>query len=147
MPVTGSANEPGSAGYRPDEVEMEMEARRPRVITVAFWLLIAAPVLWLPVLGDGDPADMQSVGLILSLYLWFAVRVRHSRWKARIAVTATAVWLIVVLGARARGFTAPEYPYGRVDALLDVIAVLSSAIGVALLHGHRGNAFFRRRPR
>ena len=147
--MTGSANEPGSAGYRPDEVEVEVEVetRRPQVITVAFWLLIAAPVLWLPVLGDGDPADIQSVGLILSVYLWFTVRVRHSRWKARIAVTATTVWLIAVLGARAWGFTAPEYPYGQVGAVLDLLAVLLSAIGVALLHGHRGNAYFRRRPR
>jgi hypothetical protein len=90
---------------------------------------------------------MQAVGLILSLYPWFTVRVRHSRWKARITVTASAGWLIAVLGARAWGFTAPEYPYGQVGAVLDVIAVLLSAIGMALLHGHRGNAYFRRRPR
>jgi hypothetical protein len=142
--VTGSPNEQGAAESQPEE---EVYARRPRVVTVAFWLLIAAAVLWMPIIGGGDPAEMQTDTQILVVYVVFAVRARRSRWKSRIAVTAAAVWLIVVLGSRAQGLSAPEYPYGRVDAVLDVIAVLLAATGVALFYGHRGNAYFRRRPR
>lgn len=142
--MTGSGNEQGAAESLP---EKEVDTPRPRVITVAFWLLIASAVLWTPIIGAGDPAGMQTAPQILGVYLVFAWRARRSRWKARIAVTAAAVWLVVVVGSQAQDFTAPEYLYGRVDAVLDVIAVLFAATGVALLHGPRGNAYFRRRPR
>ncbi|WP_405616038.1 hypothetical protein [Streptomyces sp. NBC_00076] len=144
--MTGSPNEEGAAEFLPEE-EMEADARRPRVITVAFWLLIAAAVLWMPVAGGGDPAAGQTETQILAVYLVFAVRIRRSRWKARIAVTAAAVWLLVVLGSRAQGFTAPESPYGREYAVLDSMAVVLAATGVALLYGRHGTAYFRRRPR
>ncbi|MYT10667.1 MULTISPECIES: hypothetical protein [Streptomyces] len=144
--MTGSPNDQGAAESLPEE-EREGDARRPRVITMAFWLLIAATVLWMSVVGGGDPAGIQPDTQILTVYLVFAVRIRRSRWKARVAVTAAAVWLCVVLGARARGFTAPEYPYGREYAMLDIMAVFLAGTGVALLYGRRGNTYFRRRPR
>lgn len=109
-------------------------------------LLISSAVLWLPVTGSLDPARGQTAAWILVAHVVFAVRARRNRWKARIAVTATAIALLVALGPLAQGFTSPEYPYGVEYAVMDIVAVVLSATGVALLYGHRGNAYFRRRP-
>ncbi|KUN24117.1 hypothetical protein AQJ23_21255 [Streptomyces antibioticus] len=146
--MTGSPNGRGGEGCLPVEEEgVEMDPRRPRVITVASWLLISSAVFWLPVIGGLlDPALRQTAGWMLFAHVVFAVRARRNRWKARIAVTVAAVALLLALGPLAQGFTSPEYPYGVEYAVLDVVAVVLSATGVALLHGHRGNAYFRRRP-
>jgi drug/metabolite transporter (DMT)-like permease len=154
MPVTGSPNEPGAAELLPEEPEepeegeeVEADARRPGVITVAFWLLITSAVLWVLVSGSGDPAEQQGTAAILCVYIWSAVRVRRGRWTARIVGTAAAVWLLVVPGSLAWGFMDPENPYGREYAVLAVVAVVLTGTGVALLYGRRGTTYFRRRPR
>ncbi|MFG2723681.1 hypothetical protein [Streptomyces canus] len=151
--MTGSPNEPGAAELLPEEPEepeegeeVEADARRPRVITVAFWLLITSAVLWGLVSGSDDPAEQQGTAAILCVYIWSAVRVRRGRWTARIVGTAAAVWLLVVLGSRAQGFMDPEYPYGREYAVLDITAMVLTGIGVALLYGRRGTTYFRRPP-
>jgi len=126
------------SGSPDEDEEVEVGARRPRVITVAFWLLITSAVLWILVGGSGDPSGRQGIAAALCFYVWAAARIRRGGWTARIVGTAAAVWLLVVLG--------PEYPHGRAYAVLDIMAVVVTGTGVALLHGRRGNAYFRRRP-
>ncbi|MFJ9152068.1 hypothetical protein ACIRP7_29335 [Streptomyces sp. NPDC102270] len=40
----------------------------------------------------------------------------------------------------------PAYPYGREYAVLDIMAMVLTGIGVALLYGRRGTTYFCRRP-
>jgi hypothetical protein len=158
MPVTGSPDEPGAAELLPEEPEepeepepeeeeeVEADARRPRVITVAFWLLITSAVLWVLVSGSVGLAEQQGTVAIFCCYIWAAARIRRGRWTARIVGTAAAVWLLVVPGSLAWGFMDPENPYGREYSVLAVVAVVMTGTGVALLYGRRGNTYFRRRP-
>ncbi|MEU1481490.1 hypothetical protein [Streptomyces sp. NPDC005760] len=157
--MTGSPDEPGAAELLPEEPEepeepqefeeeeVEVGARRPRVVTVAFWLLITSAALWVPLSGSGGLAEQPGTAAILCVYVWSAARIRRGRWTARIAGTVTAVWLLGVLGSRVRGFMELAYPpYGRAYAVVDLVAVLLTGTGVALLYGRRGNTYFRRRP-
>ncbi|MEU0412105.1 hypothetical protein ABZ307_30380 [Streptomyces griseorubiginosus] len=138
--MTGSPNEPGA------EPLPEADARRPRVITVAFWVLITSTVFWVPVSGSSAPGDLQGTSAILCVYVWCAARVRRGRWTARILGTAAAVWLVVVQGSRTPGFMDAGSPYGWEYAVMDLMAVILTGTGVALLYGREGNTYFRRRP-
>ncbi|RPF35062.1 MULTISPECIES: hypothetical protein [unclassified Streptomyces] len=151
--MTGSPNEPGAAEPLPEEPqepqefeeeELEVDARRPRVITVAFWLLITSAVFWVPVSGSSAPGDLPGASAILGVYIWSAARIRRGRWTARILGTAAAVWLVVGQGSRAPGFI--ESPYGWEFAVMDLMAVVLTSLGVPLLYGREGNTYFRRRP-
>lgn len=153
--MTGSPNEPGAAELLPGEpeepeaeveVEAETDDRRPRVITVAFWLLITSCVFWVLVSGSSPPAEQQGTVWIHGVYIWATARIRRGRWTARIIATAAAVWFLVVLGSRAPGFMDPESPFGWGYAVGDFCAVVLTGTGVALLYGREGNTFFRRRP-
>ncbi|MFL5995266.1 MAG: hypothetical protein ACJ736_13305 [Streptomyces sp.] len=149
--MNGSSDGQGAAGSLPEkepeeepaeEEGVEGDARRPRVVTVAFWLLITAVVLWAAV----SESELGTTP-VLCVYVWFAVRVRRGLWKARIGVTAAAVWFLVVPGSRAWGFMDPQYPFGRQYAVMVIMAVVLTITGVALLYGSRGNKHFRRPPR
>ncbi|MEU0948294.1 hypothetical protein ABZ379_37230 [Streptomyces canus] len=136
---SGESGEPGVE-------EVAADSRRPRVITVAFWLLITSAVFWVPVSGSNAPGEQQGTAAILCVYIWSAARVRRGRWTARILGTAAAVWFVVVQGSRTPGFMDAESPYGWEYAVLDMMAVVLTGTGVALLYGRRGNTYFRRRP-
>jgi hypothetical protein len=130
--VTGSSDGPGAAGFLPEEEPeeeegVEVDTRRPRVVTVAFWLLIAAAVLRAAV-GESEPGTTP----VFCVCVWFAVRGRRGLGKARIGVTAAAVWFLVVPGSRAWDFVDPQYPFGRGYAVLVIMAVGLTATGVAL---------------
>jgi hypothetical protein len=79
--VTGSSDGPGAAGFLPEEEPeeeegVEVDTRRPRVVTVAFWLLLAAAVLRAAV-GESELGTTP----VSCVYVWFAVRVRRGLGK------------------------------------------------------------------
>jgi hypothetical protein len=119
----------------------EIRAQRPREVVTARTLSIIATVLWAPILGY--LSSMTSLGaLLLFFYVFGSFGAAKGRQAARIMVTiALALTYLFLLPYCWLGFRDP-YLNGPAYAVMDIVSVLMSAVGLWLLYRPRSNRYF-----
>ena len=121
----------------------EIRAQRPREVVTARILSIIAVVLWIPIAGHalGSGSAVFAVAAVFHVFGSFgAVKGRQA---ARIMVTiALLVSYLLLLPYGWLGFQDP-YLNGPGYAVMDLVAVVISAIALVLLYHPRSNRYFR----
>jgi hypothetical protein len=119
----------------------EIRAQRPREVVTARTLSIIATVLWAPILGY--LSSMTYLGaLLLFFYVFGSFGAAKGRQAARIMVTiALALTYLFLLPYCWLGFHGP-YLNGPAYAVMDIVSVLMSAVGLWLLYRPRSNRYF-----
>ncbi|HEY0452047.1 hypothetical protein [Actinophytocola sp.] len=130
----------------PEEVVVssveEIRAGRPPEVGVARALLIVVVVLWVPVAGYLYDSTTVGVVVLAMFFVVFgsfgAVKGRQAgRLMTTIALAVTALFLLPYcwLGFR------DSNPYGFAYALLDIAAMVLSAIAMSLLYHPNSNRY------
>lgn len=120
----------------------EIRAHRPRDVVTARTLSIIAVVLWAPIVGYFFEAGAALPGLAVFFYVFGSFGAAKGRQAARImATTALVVIYVLLLPYCWLGFR-DSYPSGTAYAVMDIVAVLVSAIALGLLYRPGSNRYF-----
>lgn len=118
----------------------EIRAQRPREVVTARTLAIVAAVLWIPLLGYSR-SSLEIAMFVL--YVVGAFGVAKGRHGALIMQTIALVVLYLgLLPYTWLGFNDP-YLNGPAYAVMDMTAVLLSALGIFLAYGPSSRAFIK----
>jgi hypothetical protein len=120
----------------------EVRASRPQEPAVARILLIMAAVLWVPIAGRlYSDTTIGVVGLILVVMVFGSFGAVKGRRAGRIMATvAIGLANLFLLPYGALGFRDPE-PYSVIYALMDLVAVILSAIALIQLFHPKTNRY------
>ncbi|MDX3102073.1 hypothetical protein ACIBO5_08220 [Nonomuraea angiospora] len=129
---------PSNAYFRMSE---HASYAQPGSITAAGFLLVLSALAWAPLVND---FLLQVMGLLLLVYVVFALLAVGGRRKARSMVTIAATLLMVQLLPFAWwGFTNPTpSSVGQETAVVDILAIAASCAGLLLLYLRGNDAYF-----
>jgi hypothetical protein len=126
---------------RVTEVE-EIRANRPPEVGVARVLLIIAVLLWIPIVGVlYTSSTVGLVGILMFLVVFGSFGAVKGRQAGRVMATvAVALTYLFLLPYAWLGFSDP-YLNGPAYAVMDLVAVVLSAVALGFLYAPNSNRY------